>query len=369
MVCPKCGARPGPSDLFCEQCGEYLLPTFEDKPEADTDSAAPAAFPDPEPAGKEKKQVIKLYPPEKGKKSVITATGRKEHPDAVKAAEHNKQKAKKEAPAPDFNAGTDGDKDHGPTADGHPPISGENEDSAKEWKRGMIVAIVIAIIVAAAAAGFLVYTWRSSKITRNQLNRAITERDNAYATVSSLEEQIDALEESLSSERDNSSSLNSQVDDLETRLSGMESDVSQSTVDKENAERKLTAVQERIDTLTENEIALKAEIEEKDATIEENQSTISDLEAEKADLEEEKEALQETIDENESTLDFYDSYVVFVMLSDTDKLYHKLDCTRFTRQNFLAYSPKLAEASGYSPCPLCCGTGTDDTTDHNLTAG
>ena len=43
------------------------------------------------------------------------------------------------------------------------------------------------------------------------------------------------------------------------------------------------------------------------------------------------------------------------MLGSDTKYYHKYDCKNFEKRNFLAYSTKLAEANGYSPCPICCG--------------
>ena len=45
--------------------------------------------------------------------------------------------------------------------------------------------------------------------------------------------------------------------------------------------------------------------------------------------------------------------MVFVN-NDGSNLYHKYDCPLFTRQNFWAYSRKLAESNGYDPCSRCC---------------
>ena len=51
---------------------------------------------------------------------------------------------------------------------------------------------------------------------------------------------------------------------------------------------------------------------------------------------------------------FMDSYVVFVE-NDGSGLYHKYGCDDFAQTSFWAYSRKLAEANGYTPCPHCFG--------------
>ena len=51
---------------------------------------------------------------------------------------------------------------------------------------------------------------------------------------------------------------------------------------------------------------------------------------------------------------FMDSYVVFVENDGTGQ-YHKYGCDHFAQTSFWAYSRKLAEANGYTPCPYCFG--------------
>ena len=72
-------------------------------------------------------------------------------------------------------------------------------------------------------------------------------------------------------------------------------------------------------------------------------------------------AIQEKLDEMtalysgvRAKADFMDSYVVFVNNNGTG-YYHRYDCGNFTRSNFWAYSRKLAENYGYTPCPVCGG--------------
>lgn len=87
----------------------------------------------------------------------------------------------------------------------------------------------------------------------------------------------------------------------------------------------------------------------------ETQEKLTAAESENETLKQDNSALKETIKANDTEISFYDSYVVFVMLSSDNKYYHKYDCQDFTQKNFLAYSTKLAEANGYAPCPKCCG--------------
>lgn len=64
-------------------------------------------------------------------------------------------------------------------------------------------------------------------------------------------------------------------------------------------------------------------------------------------------AQQTEIDRLQGELAFFDTYAVCV--NDGSKLYHRYGCALFTPENFQIYSPKLAQAHGYSPCPECIG--------------
>ncbi len=51
---------------------------------------------------------------------------------------------------------------------------------------------------------------------------------------------------------------------------------------------------------------------------------------------------------------FFDAHVAFVE-NDGTGYYHKYGCDYFAQTSFWAYSRKLAEANGYTPCPHCFG--------------
>ena len=93
--------------------------------------------------------------------------------------------------------------------------------------------------------------------------------------------------------------------------------------------------------------AQKAELER---LREENESLREQKDALTAERDELKEENQKLSEKSK----FMDAYVVFV---DNDKtgLYHKYGCSAFSRKSFWAYSRKLAESFGYTPCPKCFG--------------
>lgn len=85
------------------------------------------------------------------------------------------------------------------------------------------------------------------------------------------------------------------------------------------------------------------------------------LETENASLTQSIETLTSTNEELASTnrryvtkSKFMDAYVVFVE-NDGTGYYHKYGCDYFAQTSFWAYSRKLAEANGYTPCPHCFG--------------
>ena len=63
---------------------------------------------------------------------------------------------------------------------------------------------------------------------------------------------------------------------------------------------------------------------------------------------------QAQIDQLQEKTAFFDRYAVCVN-DDGSLLYHRYGCARFTPDHFRIYSQRLAEASGYEPCPDCFG--------------
>ena len=82
---------------------------------------------------------------------------------------------------------------------------------------------------------------------------------------------------------------------------------------------------------------------------------VTALERENERLRADYDALYATVDAQSEKLRFVDSYVVFVEDDGTGN-YHRYDCGKFLKKNFWAYSRKLAERQGYTPCAQCFGS-------------
>ena len=117
--------------------------------------------------------------------------------------------------------------------------------------------------------------------------------------------------------------------ELEDALSGNESTMSQTQYDLATQKVEL----ERLKT-EHTELQLRA----------------ADLETKLAEA---VEALERARD-YEAKANFMDDYVVFVE-NDRSGHYHTYDCANFPKNSFWAYSRKLAESNGYTPCPTCGG--------------
>ena len=88
------------------------------------------------------------------------------------------------------------------------------------------------------------------------------------------------------------------------------------------------------------------------AELEKLEQALEDKQAELTAQEEKYDALVTQSAAAQAAADFMQSYVVLVE-NDGTGLYHRYGCSRFAGRTFWAYSRKLAENSGYSPCPVC----------------
>ena len=129
----------------------------------------------------------------------------------------------------------------------------------------------------------------------------------------------------------------------------MKSSVSQAEYDKTAAQKELETAKEQLQTLSDSVTDLTQQLEDANTELETAKSQQQSLQDANDSLTQENAAYADKIG-------FYDTYVVFVMLGSENKYYHKYDCKNFDKRNFVAYSTKLAEANGYSPCPICCGS-------------
>lgn len=201
---------------------------------------------------------------------------------------------------------------------------------------GLRAALVIVSVLLAVSLGFLAWQYGNILVERNRLRTraaALTAEENH---ITALEEQIETVTQQLEETEQMLAARNETIRELESQLSGSQSSQNQSEYD-------LTTAQSQLDQLTEENRQLLTMTE--------------DLETELAALEDERDTLETALRQTEIYVEkanFMDSYVVFVE-DDGTGYYHTYSCQNFPRNKFWAYSRRLAESNGYTPCPVCGG--------------
>ena len=171
---------------------------------------------------------------------------------------------------------------------------------------GTIVLIVVTLLsLAAAAYGLL--TLSSRRVALRLREEEMTRQE---AEVSALRAEKDELTAQVSQLEGDLSAKNDLIETLRENIDTAESAASQTQYDMTAQQAELTAQEEKYDALVTQSAAAQA------------------------------------------AADFMQSYVVLVE-NDGTGLYHRYGCSRFAGKTFWAYSRKLAENSGYSPCPAC----------------
>lgn len=228
------------------------------------------------------------------------------------------------------------------------PAQPEPEPVAQKSSGKLKILTIILAITTVLSLAFAAYIFYACSITANRLERAKADEDYARNAIAQLEGQLDAMNESVIAYRKENDLLSDEIDSLSGQINTMEGEVSQSQYDKATAEQALSKATASLEALSEN-------ISELQLALDKTKALLIDTSSERQALSGELSALREKMTALEQEIAFYDAYVVFVVLEDTDKLYHNYACDHFQPQGFVAYSVKLAQANGYSPCPDCCG--------------
>lgn len=310
MLCPKCGAALEDFDVFCPDCGEAIHPG---------DSPAPADSPEPPP----KKVAKKIYPPE---------------PNDDSAPKSDPESAPESVSEPISKL----------IAESSGRTEQKNPESTIKKSKGLLISVIVLAVIAAVCLGITIYLGTQSHSLQVSARKASMEKASVEATLEDVQSQVSELEEKYQSLREENQSLSDKNQSLSDQILEMESDVSQSEYDKSAAQKELEEAQADLKSMNSTIEDLNAQLEEANSALEAEQETSKALTETNEALTEENKSYREEVG-------FYDTYVVFVMLGSETKYYHKYDCENFTKNTFLAYSTKLAEANGYSPCPLCCG--------------
>ena len=159
----------------------------------------------------------------------------------------------------------------------------------------------------------------------------LAEREKRLST---LETQIDDLTAELAAEEEKTAAQTQQIEELLTTVNSAESSASQSQYD-------LSEQQKELEKATDENAALEEQV--------------TALEKENDRLRADYDTLYAAVDAQGKKLRFMDSYVVFIEDDGTGN-YHRYDCGKFSKKNFWAYSRKLAERQGYTPCAQCFGS-------------
>ena len=347
MECPICGHPLGENDAFCENCGNFALPLQNNDrsvPLIQTPPGTPTEGTTQVPAPKDSASAPANRPPRKVAERLYPP------PDAD-LEEHEPISADPDpVPAESAHAAH-------PAAEKRPaqrPASAHTEPpkeprSSRVWKVVAGIACCLALLSIAIAV-YIVVTTAGLQV---QLNKAQKENSTAQANAQDLEAQVASLTDSLSASETERESLGEQVAELQSQINGMEGSVNQSEYDKENAQRQLDEINTQLKEANTQLEAAQSENTDLQQQLKDSQDALSDAESENETLTTENEALQEQMKDYEAEAEFIDEYVVFVIINNADRYYHKYSCPNFTQRNFLAYSVRLAESNGYTPCPVC----------------
>jgi len=191
--------------------------------------------------------------------------------------------------------------------------------------RGMAVAFGIVTLLLVLVLGFVGWQYGSFRAEKNRLRTKEADLALRQSEMDELQLEKDTLLADLEKAAEESQAKDQQIKDLKAQLTSSQSSQSQGQYD-------LTAKQQELEQLQEDNQELLAHCEE--------------LQLEIVELEEARTAL-------ESALDVARRYKTKAEFMDS---YHTYDCTSFARNSFWAYSRKLAEAQGFHPCPVCKGT-------------
>ena len=207
----------------------------------------------------------------------------------------------------------------------------------KSANKGLAVSLGIVTTLLILVVAFVVWQYGSIQVEKNRLRTKEADLALRQSELEELQQQINELNLQLEAAQAEIEEREDQIQDLKSQLTSSQSSQSQGQYD-------LTAKQQELDRLEDENKELLAHCEELELEIDE-------LEAAQKTLE----AALEAARTYKTKAEFMDSYVVFVENNGTG-YYHTYDCGSFSKSNFWAYSRKLAEAQGFTPCPTCGGT-------------
>ena len=214
---------------------------------------------------------------------------------------------------------------------------GRASQPAKQKRGGLVAALVIVSLLLAVCVGFVLTQYGNLLVEKNRIRAKEADLELRRTEIENLYDQLEALTATLDENKIVIAAKEQEIQDLTKRLAESQSSQNQGAYDLTTAEQELVRLEGENKELLEMTDELDAEIDELEKTIAALEYELNLAEAYK------------------TKSDFLDSYVVFVENNGTN-CYHTYDCSQFSKNNFWAYSRKLAEAQGFGPCPTCGGT-------------
>lgn len=211
-------------------------------------------------------------------------------------------------------------------------VKAEKAASGKGPRR----ALVIVTLLLLASLGFIFWQYGDLQVERTRLKTKEADMLLREKDAEELQLQVDDLNSQVAQLTDTISQKEQEIKDLQKQLSGSQSSQSQSEYDLSTSQAEVERLQDENEQLLLLEQDLKDEIQSLTQNVQELDAALQDA------------------DRYKVKATFMDNYVVFVE-NNGSGVYHTYDCANFTKSNFWAYSRKLAESSGYKPCPVCGG--------------
>lgn len=208
------------------------------------------------------------------------------------------------------------------------------EREPKKSRRGLSAALVAAILLLAASVGFQVWQYSSLRVEKNRLLAREADLTARQSETEQLQTQLTDLLQQVADLETAIDMKDQDIQSLKSQLSSSQSDKTQGQYDLSTKEQEL----ERLEDENRELLALSDDL----------QLRLDQMEQAQKDLKSQLAAVR-------AKADFMDSFVVFVE-DDGTRHYHTYDCANFAKSKFWAYSRKLAEAQGYTPCSVCGGT-------------
>ena len=208
-----------------------------------------------------------------------------------------------------------------------------SQPAPQKKRSGHGVVIAIFCVFTALSLGLSIYLIANSASQRVSLRLRESDLEEREQHLTVLEQSLETAQQELAEAKDQLTEQTKTIEELQTSFSTAQSTVSQTQYDMTTQQAELTRVTEEKDALEKENEALEQSVQALTASNEELASS------NKLFLTKSK---------------FMDAYVVFVENDGTGQ-YHKYGCDHFAQSSFWAYSRKLAEANGYTPCPYCFG--------------